>query len=77
MYAIRSYYGMFRSGIDKNKTLIHGVSYLNQFYFEDELEWAMGENYVRCCSRETSCNVFPGRVTDYLTNLESFPAVKS
>lgn len=73
---IAPFYSMFRSGIDANKKLIHGVAQLNQFYFEDELEWAMGENYVRCCSRESSCNVFPGRVTDYLANLESFPDVK-
>jgi len=35
---IAPFYSMFRSGIAENKTLIHGVRYLNQFYFEDELE---------------------------------------
>jgi ferredoxin/flavodoxin---NADP+ reductase len=60
----------------KNQTLIHGVSYLNQFYFEDELEQAFGNNYIRCCSRESSCNTFPGRVTDYLSQLKDFPDVK-
>ena len=67
---IAPFYSMFRSGLEANKTLIHGVSYLNQFYFEDELEWALGKNYIRCCSRESSCDVFPGRVNDYLKTVE-------
>lgn len=73
---IAPYYSMFRSGLGENKKLIHGVSYLNQFYFEDELEWALGENYVRCCSREPSCNTFPGRVSDYISGLENLPNIK-
>ena len=63
---IAPFYSMFRSGISENKTLIHGVRQLDQFYFEDELEWAMGDRYIRCCSQEQSCNVFPGRITKYL-----------
>jgi ferredoxin--NADP+ reductase len=70
---IAPFYSMFRSGISENKTLIHGVSNLNQFYFEDELEWAMGDRYVRCCSYEQSCNVFPGRVTQYLKEINELP----
>lgn len=73
---IAPFYSMFRSGLDDSKKLIHGVSYLNQFYFEDDLDWAMGEQYVRCCSRESSCDVFPGRVTDYLSTQETLPDVK-
>lgn len=67
---IAPFYSMFRSGISENKTLIHGVRFLNQFYFEDELEWAMGDRYIRCCSQEQSCNVFPGRVTKYLEEIQ-------
>lgn len=67
------FYSMFRSGNSENKTLIHGARYLNQFYFEDELEWSFGKNYVRCCSQEKSCNVFPGRVTDYLLEFADIP----
>lgn len=70
---IAPFYSMFRSGISENRTLIHGARQLNQFYFEDELEWSLGKNYVRCCSQEHSCNVFPGRVTDYLNDIESLP----
>lgn len=73
---IAPFYSMFKSGLVKNKTLIHGVRHLNQFYFEDELEWAMGKNYIRCCSQENSCDVIPGRVTEYLKNLNDLPDVK-
>jgi len=70
---IAPFYSMFRSGISENKTLIHGVRKLDQFYFEDELEWAMGDRYVRCCSHEQSCNVFPGRITKYLEEIKGLP----
>lgn len=73
---IAPFYSMFQSGNFENKKLIHGVRYLNQFYFEDELEWALGKNYVRCCSQETSCNVFPGRVTQYLSEIDKLPDIK-
>lgn len=73
---IAPFYSMFRSGLYANKKLIHGVRFLNQFYFEDELEWTLGdEKYMRCCSQESSCNTFPGRVTGYLAELEEFPPV--
>jgi len=73
---IAPFVSMVRSGLGKRKSLIHGVSYLNQFYFEDELEWSMGKNYQRCCSRESSCDTFPGRVTDYLDSIPELPDVK-
>jgi len=72
---IAPFYSMFRSGLFANKKLIHGVRFLNQFYFEDELEWTLGDNYVRCCSQESSCNTFPGRVTGYLESLQELPPV--
>ncbi|MFV0377299.1 MAG: ferredoxin--NADP reductase [Mangrovibacterium sp.] len=70
---IAPFYSMFQSGLSEGKMLIHGASFLNQFYFEDELDWALGKNYQRCCSREQSCNVFPGRVSDYLKSLDTLP----
>jgi len=70
---IAPFYSMFQSGLSDHKILIHGARKLNQFYFEDELEWAMGDNYIRCCSRESSCNVFPGRITNYLLETNHFP----
>ncbi len=72
---IAPFFSMMKSGLVKNKTLIHGVRYLNQFYFEDELEEQLEENYIRCCSQESSCNVFPGRVTDYVKTINKLPNV--
>ncbi len=72
---IAPFYCMHRSGLSGNKTLIHGVKNLNQFYFEDELEEAFAEKYIRCCSGESSCNTFPGRVTDYISQLDSLPDI--
>jgi ferredoxin--NADP+ reductase len=72
---IAPFYSMFRSGLGENKKLIHGVAQLDQFYFEDELDWALGKNYVRCCSRESSCDVIPGRVTKYLSEIDNLPDV--
>ena len=39
---IAPFYSMIRSGRFQNKKLLHGVSYANQFYFEDYLQkcWA-------------------------------------
>lgn len=73
---IAPFYSMAKSGLAKNKKLIHGVRHLNQFYFEDELEEVLNENYIRCCSGESSCNTIPGRVTEYLNKIEHLPDVK-
>lgn len=73
---IAPFYSMIKSGLTANKKLIHGVRYLNQFYFEDELETELKENYVRCCSGESSCNTIPGRVNDYLSDIQILPDVK-
>ncbi|MDO8952689.1 MAG: oxidoreductase [Draconibacterium sp.] len=73
---VAPFYSMIKSGISVNKKLIHGVRHLNQFYFEDELESELNESYVRCCSRESSCNTFRGRVTDYLNEMANLPDVK-
>ncbi|TNF44980.1 MAG: FAD-dependent oxidoreductase [Bacteroidetes bacterium] len=73
---VAPFYSMLRSGLGKHKKLIHGVRKLNQFYFEDEIEEMLGDNYVRCCSRESSCNTFPGRVTQYLDEIKILPDVK-
>lgn len=72
---IAPFYSMVKSGLTTEK-LIHGVRNLTQFYFEDELEEALKDNYVRCCSSESSCNTIPGRVTDYLNGIPKLPDVK-
>jgi len=73
---VAPFYSMIKSGLTTNKKLIHGVRYLNQFYFEDELEEALDQNYVRCCSAESSCNTISGRVTDYLNEIVKLPDIK-
>ncbi len=73
---IAPFYSMVKSGMVANKILIHGVRFLNQFYFEDELDDLMNEKYIRCCSHQSSCDVYPGRVTQYLSELKEFPDVK-
>jgi ferredoxin--NADP+ reductase len=73
---VAPFYSMIKSGLTINKKLIHGVRYLNQFYFEDEFEEALDQNYVRCCSGESSCNTISGRVTDYLNDIGKLPDVK-
>lgn len=70
---IAPFHSMIRSGKSKNKTLIHGVSHASQFYFEDYLAKQLGDNYVRCCSREITDKYFNGRVTDYLQGLPELP----
>ncbi|MCP4310049.1 MAG: hypothetical protein GY790_02200 [Bacteroidetes bacterium] len=63
---IAPYYSMLRSGKGKNKLLIHGNRYLEQFIFYDEFSEIEGGSYIRCCSAETDEGVFHGRVTGYL-----------
>jgi ferredoxin--NADP+ reductase len=73
---IAPFYSMLKSGLGQHKTLIHGVRSLSQFYFEDEFEETLGDNYVRCCTGESSCSTFPGRVTKYLEEIQNLPDVK-
>ena len=63
---IAPFRSMLRSGLVKNKKLVHGVRHLNQFYFEDELASGLGENYQRCCSAEPAAGIHSGRVTAFL-----------
>ena len=64
---IAPFMSMLRSGLIKDKTLIHGGRKLNSFYFKDELINVLGpENYVRCCSQETGDDVYQGRLTQFL-----------
>jgi ferredoxin--NADP+ reductase len=56
-----------------NKILIHGGRTLDSFYFAEEFKPFFKENYVRCCSQETSPEVFGGRLTSYLRTLQNLP----
>jgi len=63
---IAPFYSMLRSGLGKNKILLHGNRYLEQFHFYDEFQENLGQDYIRCCSAEQSEEVYHGRVTGYL-----------
>lgn len=65
---IAPFRSMIRSGMGKNKKLVHGVRHLNQFYFGKELSDGLGNNYQRCCSAESMDGVHDGRVTAFLEN---------
>lgn len=66
---IAPFYSLLRSGLAGDVRLIHGVRFPGQFYFRDTLESLLGEQYVRCCSREATPGAWHGRVTDYLESL--------
>jgi ferredoxin--NADP+ reductase len=62
---------MLRSGLNEDKTLIHGGRMLESFYFKDELTNTLGEeNYIRCCSQESGDGVYEGRLTKYIREHE-------
>jgi len=66
---IAPFYSMLRSGLARDKILIHGNRFLEQFHFYDEFEAALADSYTRCCSQEENEEVYLGRVTAYLEEL--------
>lgn len=68
---VAPFYAMMRSGLGKEKILLHGSRYLEQFYFYDEFREVLGDNYIRCCSAENDTGVYAGRVTGYLEEREN------
>lgn len=71
---IAPFASMFRTGLHKNKKLIHGGRDLQSFYFEDMFQPELQENYIRCCSREYSPDIYHGRITQYLKEHPALPA---
>jgi len=70
---IAPFRSMLRSGIGKNKVLVHGVRHLDQLYFSDEFAEALDDRYHRCCSAESSQGIYAGRVTGFLAEQDSLP----
>ena len=70
---IAPFASMMRSGFGENKKIIHGGSYADSFYFEDEFKVALGNKYIRCCSKETGDGLFTGRVTKWLEEQNDLP----
>lgn len=72
---IAPFVSMLRSGLQKDKVLIHGGRTLDSFYFREEMESVLGtDNYVCCCSQENGEGVYEGRLTAYLREQEDLPA---
>lgn len=71
---IAPFYSMFRSGLGKDKTLIHGGRTRNSFYFQDEFSGYFHEKYIRCASKDEGAGLFSGRLTTYLKEQNHLPA---
>jgi ferredoxin--NADP+ reductase len=63
---IAPFYSMLRSGMGENKILLHGVRRADQFYFHDEWNAALGNDYHRFCSGEDIEGIPRGHVNQYL-----------
>jgi ferredoxin--NADP+ reductase len=70
---IAPFVSMWRSGLKKDKILIHGGRFLHSFYFEEEFKDTMGEDFIRCCSQESGEGVYPGRLTQWLKEQSNLP----
>jgi len=76
---IAPFVSMWRSGLRKDKILIHGGKYLHSFYFENEFKEALGANFIRCCSccsQEAGYGIYSGRVTKWLQEQVYLPPDK-
>lgn len=62
---IAPFYSMLRAGQGHNKTLLHGVRYVDQFYFHAEWRDELGPRYHRFCSRQEAEGLTHGRVNQY------------
>ncbi len=70
---VAPYRSMIRSGMEKNKVLIHGGRTANSFYFQDEMKVRLGDHYIRCCSQETGEGLYHGRLTKWIREQETLP----
>ncbi len=71
---IAPFASMFRSGMTEKKVLIHGGKFADSFYYSNEFEPHLKENYIRCSSQEVVAGAYHGRLTNYLREQEAFPA---
>lgn len=67
---IAPFYSMYKSGILPEK-VIQGGRRLDDFYFAEE--FSQLKDYVRCATVDIAQGLYPGRLTKYLEELESFP----
>ncbi len=71
---IAPFVSMWRSGLRKDKMLIHGGWFLYSFYFENEFMGALGKDYIRCCSTESDDGLYPGRLTKWIREQKGLPS---
>lgn len=64
---------MLRSGMEKEKKLIHGGRTSDSFYFQQEMMPLLGNRYIRCCSQEKGEGLYEGRLTQWLREQYSLP----
>jgi ferredoxin/flavodoxin---NADP+ reductase len=69
---IAPFISMWRSGLKRNKMLVHSGRFLHSFYFEDEF-MALGKNYIRCCTREAGDGVYHGRINQWISEQPELP----
>lgn len=68
---IAPFVSMTRSGLAKDKVLVHGGRYDENFYYAALFEKQFGENYIRCCSQQKDTRYFSGRLTEWLKNQQN------
>lgn len=71
---IAPFYSMMRSGRVNDITLIHGVRRPEYLLFNAEFSSRLKSNYFQCCSGVCGKDIFQGRVTDYLKNIDHLPS---
>ncbi len=67
---IAPFYSMFRSG-QKPLKLIQGGRKKTDMYFSNEFKEM--SSYIRCCSQDTGNDIFEGRLTKYINDLNDIP----
>lgn len=56
-----------------NKQLIHGSRTLDGFLFQELFKKWLGTNYIKCCTTESSDDVYAGRLTNWLKEQTQLP----
>lgn len=70
---IAPFRSMLRSGLTKDKHLVHGARKPTEFYFADEFRRQLASRYVRCCSQGEGENLYAGRLTHWLEEQPNVP----
>jgi len=70
---IAPFVSMARSGLAKNKTIVQGGRYDENFYYSELLDKLFPNNYFRCCSQQADTKYYKGRLTEWLKNNAELP----